>query len=200
VNVELHNYNWIKNLKPFESAEQLDEFVLLFMAISGVNLSHQIDKIFWRWTPYGKFSVPSVYECQFHGSMTFFPAPIIWKAASDARSSFFAWLTMHDKILTAKNMAKRNWECHPMCSLCLCMNESTNHLLTKCNYTEATCDVVATRFDLPLYNQMKNEGGPIQWVQFLLKTGTVRQKKQNLGVLFTTFWWFVWKERNKRFF
>jgi hypothetical protein len=133
----------LKNLKQLETAEQLDEFVLLFMALSGTNLSDQIDKKIWKWTPYGKFSVASAYDCWFHGSMTFFPAPVIWKAASDARTRFFAWLTMHDKILTAENMVKRNWDCNPMCPLCLCINESTDHLLTKYNFAEAAWNLFA---------------------------------------------------------
>jgi hypothetical protein len=89
VRVELHNCNWIKNLKQLQIAEQLDEFVLLFMALSRTNLSNQIDKIFWKWTPDDRFSVASAYDCQFHGSMAFFQAPVIWKAAFDARTRFF---------------------------------------------------------------------------------------------------------------
>jgi hypothetical protein len=52
----------LKNLKQLETAEQLDEFVLLFIALSGTNLSDQIDKKIWKWTPYGKFSVASSWQ------------------------------------------------------------------------------------------------------------------------------------------
>jgi hypothetical protein len=86
-----------------------------------------------------------------------------------------------------------------MCPLCFCINESTSHLLTKCNFAEATWNLFAPRFNLPSYVQMKNEGGSIQWVQSLLKSGTSRQKSKKLGELFT-FWWYIWKERNKRIF
>ncbi|GJN06929.1 hypothetical protein PR202_ga24706 [Eleusine coracana subsp. coracana] len=32
---------------------------------------------------------------------------------------------------------KRNWPCNVNCSLCYCMPETTPHLLTECNFTEA---------------------------------------------------------------
>jgi hypothetical protein len=46
---------------------------------------------------------------------------------------------------------------------------------------------------------MRTQGGPVQWVQFLLKSGPAAQKKQGIRVLFT-FWWYIWKERNKKVF
>jgi hypothetical protein len=168
------------------------------MATSGMHLIYQRDKIIWRWTSNGKFTVSSAYECQFHGSMTF-PAPVIWKASSDTKSNFFTWLIVHGQVLTVENMAKRNWQCIPTCSLCLCMKETTEHLLTKCNYTEAAWNIVAHKFNPPGYDLLRNEGGPLQWVQYLLWSGTTEQKKQKLGILFT-FWWQVWKERNKWIF
>jgi hypothetical protein len=42
-------------------------------------------------------------------------------------------------------------------------------------------------------------GGPVQWIESLLKSGPEKEKKKNLGILFT-FWWFIWKDRNNRFF
>jgi hypothetical protein len=71
------------------------------------------------------------------GSLAIFPAKHIWKAQTEPRCKFFAWLVLHDQILTAQNMLKKNWACDYFCSLCLCMHETTDHLLTKCNYTEA---------------------------------------------------------------
>jgi hypothetical protein len=58
---------------------------------------------------------------------------------------------------------------------------------------------VATKFLLPGYNVMISNGGPIEWVRYLNKIGTKEEKKQRLGILFS-FWWRIWKERNKRIF
>jgi hypothetical protein len=38
---------------------------------------------------------------------------------------------------------KKNWPCDPMCPLCLCIQETNDHLLTECNFSEAVWDRVA---------------------------------------------------------
>jgi dimeric dUTPase (all-alpha-NTP-PPase superfamily) len=42
---ELYNLNWIRNLKDINSTALLEEFLLLFMALSDVELSKQKDSI-----------------------------------------------------------------------------------------------------------------------------------------------------------
>jgi hypothetical protein len=43
----------------------------------------------------------------------------------------FSWLVMHDKVLTTDNMDKMNCPSHPLCSLYLCIEETTPHPLTQ---------------------------------------------------------------------
>jgi hypothetical protein len=52
----------------------MEEFTLLFMAISSVTLTDQENSITWRWTRDEKFTVASAYKCQFRGSFTSLPA------------------------------------------------------------------------------------------------------------------------------
>jgi hypothetical protein len=40
--------------------------------------------------------VASVYDCQFRGSITYFPAITIWKAKAEPKCRLFAWLAMHN--------------------------------------------------------------------------------------------------------
>jgi hypothetical protein len=96
-------------------------------------------------------------------------------------------------------MLKKKWPCNPTCSLYYCMNETTVHLLTECNYTEATWNLVAARFNLPGYDFFGSSHGPLQWVHQLQTVGSKADKKRNLGIL-CAFWWMVWKERNRRIF
>jgi hypothetical protein len=63
---------------------------MLFVALDSIELSEQKDTISQNWIKDGKFSVSSVYECQFMGVMPKFPAPLIWKATTEPRSKFFA--------------------------------------------------------------------------------------------------------------
>jgi hypothetical protein len=43
VHKELQNRNWIRNIKGISLAQQLDEYIMLFMAISGIQLLDQKD-------------------------------------------------------------------------------------------------------------------------------------------------------------
>jgi hypothetical protein len=99
---------------------------LLFMAISSVTLTEQEDSITWRWTRDGKFSVASTYR------------------------KILSLLVLHGRILTTDNMLKKHWPYNQTCSLCFCMEETTAHLLTHCNYSEAAWNRVAGLFQLPI--------------------------------------------------
>jgi hypothetical protein len=132
---EQHNLNWIQNLKDIISL--LKEFTLLFMALSDVQFSDQQDIIRWKWTADGQYIVTSAYECQFEGSIVQFPAMSIWQTMAESKCKFFAWLVMHDRVLSSNNMLKMIWPCNYICAFCFCLHETTEHLLMECNFTEA---------------------------------------------------------------
>jgi hypothetical protein len=66
----------------------------------------------------------------------------------------FAWLALHDRVLTVDNMIKRHGECNQLCSLCLCMNETTEHLMWQHNFTEAYWNTITQQFHLINYDQI----------------------------------------------
>jgi hypothetical protein len=86
-----------------------------------------------------------------------FPATLIWKAITEPKCKFFARLVL--RVLTAHNLIKRNWPCGYNCAFCVCIHEMTDHLLTKCNYTEAVWNACVPRLGLPQYSIMLTEGG-----------------------------------------
>jgi hypothetical protein len=172
---------------------------MLFMALEAVKLNDQEDSISWRWTANGVYSVASAYECQFLGSMIRFKVVDIWKAKTEQKCKFFAWLVSHNRALTDDNMIKKGWPCNHLCSLCSCIEETTSHLLAQCNYSEAVWNLIAPHFNLPGFSVMVVQGGPKQWFNFVLRSGNKKGKQRKSGVLFT-FWWLIWKERNKRIF
>jgi hypothetical protein len=147
----------------------------------------------------GKYSVHSAYAIQFQGSYSQFPATDIWQAMSEPKCKFFVWLAMHDRILIASNLEKRNWPCNHYCALCLCIHETTCHLLTHFNFTEATWNVVADSFGLPDYASMSAVGGPDHWVKKLIKGASRKERRRRLGIL-CTLWWMIWKERKSHIF
>jgi hypothetical protein len=76
------------------------------------------------------------------------------------------------------------------------VHETTSHLLTECNFS---WNLIAQTFNLPNYQAMVASGGPDQWLIFFQRMGSKELRRKNSGILIT-FWWFIWKERNKRIF
>jgi hypothetical protein len=177
VPAELHNNNWIKNLGEINNPVVLEEYILLYLALSTVVLSDQRDQIVWRWTSNGQYTASSAYSCQFAGAVTPFPSRDIWKAFAEPKCVFFAWLILHNKTQTVDNLLKKNWHGATECSLCLSQQETTAHLLTQCNFSEALWNLAANRFSLPSYAVMSSQGGPLEWVNFL--PNQEDEKKEN---------------------
>jgi hypothetical protein len=52
------------------------------------------------------------------------------------------------------------------------MEETTPHLLSQCNYSEAVWNLVAANSNLPAFNIMIGKGGPKQWMQHVISSGS----------------------------
>jgi hypothetical protein len=133
------------------------------------------------------------------GASILYPALAVWRAFTEPKCKFFAWLAIHNRVLTVDNLLKRNWNCDFYCSLCLCIHETTDHLLTECNYTEVVWDCMAAKLHLPSYSQLPKEEGPVGWIMYFLRSGSRNDKRMKLGMLFS-FWWEILKECNRRIF
>jgi hypothetical protein len=118
VQKELHQENWIKSIGEIHSLVLLNEYVMLSVMLDSISLNDQDDQIIWGWTSNGHYLVASAYDYQFAGPMTYFPATNIWRAKSELKCRFFAWLVMHNRTLMVDNMLKKNWQCDPICPLC----------------------------------------------------------------------------------
>jgi hypothetical protein len=76
-------------LKQIDTEVLMGKFVLLFIALGEVVLNDQKDVIAWKWTRSEEYS-----------------AATIWKAKSEAKCCFFAWLAAWKKAPTADNLLK----------------------------------------------------------------------------------------------
>jgi hypothetical protein len=184
VATELQNSSWIRNLGVIDNPDVLEEFTLLYIALSTVVLNDQRDQIIWRWTSNGQYTAALAYNCQFIGAMTSFPAKDIWKAIAESKCKFFAWLVLHNRAQTVDNLLKKNWHGATECSLCLCHEEAATNLLTQCNFTEALWNLVANCFNLPSFADMRFKQGPIEWANSLLASGNNKDRRKKIGILF----------------
>jgi hypothetical protein len=189
---KLNNMNWIKNIRHINSETLMDEFILLFIALNDVTLSQEKDSITWKWSRTGEYSAASAYNIQFLGSFPMFKASTIWKAKSEAKCYFFAWLATWKKVPTADNLMRKNWPCYPMCPLCFCIHETNDHLLMECNFSEAAWDRIATDCHLHPALVPFQKGDILGWMLAINRTGSKLQQQVNAGIVFF-FWWFVWK-------
>jgi hypothetical protein len=117
--------------------------------------------------------------------MSHFKADDIWRAITEPKCQFFTWLVLYHRVLTAINMAKKHWTCNPLCSLCLCIGETTPHLLAECNFTEAAWNLVSHHFNLPNYSAISHSVGPDQWMQLFRDTLTGKDRRKKIDILFS---------------
>jgi hypothetical protein len=111
-------------------------------------------------------------------------------------NAVFAWLALLNKAPTADNLLKKNWPCNPSCTLCFCLPESCDHLLTECNFMEEVWDLVAQSFQVHPAIAPFHKGSIIDWILAISRTGSKKEQRRNVGIMFFC-WWFVWKERNQ---
>jgi hypothetical protein len=60
-----------------------------------------------------------------------------------------------------------------------CLNEITRHLLSECNYTEATWNQVAASFNLRSYAHMTLADNIEGWVREITRLGSRKEKISN---------------------
>jgi hypothetical protein len=141
----------------------------------------------------------SAYETQFIGAFPLFRASTIWQAKSKPKCRFFAWLAIQNKAPTADNLLKKNWSCNPNCPLCYCMPETSQHLFTECNLTEAVWDKLAQQLQLNSALKPFQKGDVHGWLQAVLRAGSKKEQHIFAGVILF-FWWSIWKKRNQMIF
>jgi hypothetical protein len=136
---------------------------------------------------------------QFIGTCPSYRVTTIWTARAEPHCRFFAWLAIQGKAPTADNMLKRSWPCDPECTLCFCMLETNEHLLTECNFAEAVWDKVV--LDLRVHQSLIhfNKGTSSEWLEAAGRAGSRKNQKESAGAIFL-FRWHIWKERNARIF
>jgi hypothetical protein len=72
--------------------EILVDYLHLWAAIDGTQLSDQLDKIVWRWTADGAYSASSAYTMLHSGSVALRGHTLIWKIWAPMKVKIFLWL------------------------------------------------------------------------------------------------------------
>jgi len=142
VSEELVNLNWTRGLWKMRTVEEMASFIRVWDLVQIVQLTAEPDQITWRWTTNGLYTAKSVYNIQFVGSYSDFNGTSIWKAGSEGKHKFFAWLLVQCKLLTADKLMARNWPCNPICVLCNQTQETAMHLILHCPFARQVWEKV----------------------------------------------------------
>ena len=105
-----------------------------FFRFLASNLPSRIDgdRLKWKLTKNGDFTIRSYYH-KLHGfSSVVFPWKGIWKFKALRRVSFFVWIAAWDRILMGDNLWLKGFDFVDWCIMCRCCGEIVDHLLLHC--------------------------------------------------------------------
>ncbi|RVW53588.1 hypothetical protein CK203_068938 [Vitis vinifera] len=150
------------------------------------------DRVIWRETKCGKFSVKSLYKSLVSGHPASFPSSAIWKVSVQPRVSSFGWEATWGKALTLDQLQKRGWAVVNRCYLCQRHKESIDHIFLYCEKARTLWALFYSMFGLQwvllaLLRRCFWGGMGLLWEE---KEGCLESKS------FVSLWT-VWKARNK---
>jgi hypothetical protein len=196
----LQNNRWISHIIPILTTTELHEYARLWEAVQHIQLdTSREDTIVWRWTANGEYTSKSAYRIQFEGSYSKLRIMPIWKARAESKCRFFAWTLLHEKILTANNLIKRNWLNNPICKLCGVEPENPTHLCKDCTFSKQVWGIFKTWFGLSTINTV-GDNGSLHGYWRRCRSRIDKPHKRSFDGIMIYFWWNIWKERNRRTF
>ena len=90
------------------------------------------DRLTWKLTKNGDFTIHSYYHKLLGSSSAVFPQKGIWKVKAPCCVSFFFWIVAWDRILTGDNLRLRGYDFVYWRIMCRCCSEIVDHLLLHC--------------------------------------------------------------------
>ncbi|RVX12468.1 putative clathrin assembly protein [Vitis vinifera] len=121
---------------------ELDLIRGLLMRLRDVKLSSEEDGVLWKGGGHGKYGVKQAYNGLVVINAYDFPHRGVWVNMVPTKVAFFAWEAGWGKILTLDRLQKRGWQFPNRCFLCVCEEESVNHILLHCMVVRALWDIV----------------------------------------------------------
>jgi hypothetical protein len=180
------------------TATQMTELVTLRALLSEVQLTDAQDEIKWKWTASGQYTTCSAYVAQHVGSFCSFDSMAIWKAMTEGKHQFFAWLLVQRKILTADKLIARNWPYNPLYPLCDQVPESADHLCLQCVFSQGVW-VMVSQWCNGVVQVPGRDADLETWWNSGMTGVPVKENQQRAALLIYTAW-NIGKERNKRIF
>lgn len=195
----LHNNNWRKDITGSLSIPILIDYVRLRQATDAFPLNPEIsDKISWRWSPTGEFSVSSAYQALFIGQTGLPGARELWTTRAPNKCRFFFWLVLHNKVWTAERCRRHGLQAHGDCALCSQSLEELDHLLVQCVFSREVWFKALRKYGWQSLAPGQNDSFILWWLRARKAVSKVRRKAFDSFIVLVG--WHLWLERNARTF
>jgi hypothetical protein len=197
---EIRDNNWIRSVARINSPIQLTQYLEIWDNVHEIILDPlRPDSISWLLSTNGTYSAGSAYKAQFLGSHPSFMANKIWAAHAEPKCKLFAWLALHEKLLTADMLAIRGWTHDPTCPLCRRAPETAVHLCKDCPFTAAIWNMAKGWDNDDSPDSRTSFTSISEWWDDMI-AGKPREEKRRISGCFLYVLWNAWKERNRRIF
>ncbi|KAJ1689169.1 hypothetical protein LUZ63_013324 [Rhynchospora breviuscula] len=158
--------------------------------------SEENDRLIWRWTASGNFSVSSFYITFSKAGKLSNGLSFLWSFKIPPSLKCFLFLLSNNKLLTQQQLLKRNLlSLPPHCVMCnQSLLEDSLHLFFSCPFTTLVWLRLRNRFNLPPLVESFSVR------ESLSATLQQRSTDKFFQTRLSTFFWATWRERNNRIF
>jgi len=132
------------------------------------------------------------------GSYCSFNSQAIWKAKTEGKHRFFAWLLVQGRIQTADVLLPKGVQCNPICCLCDQEPETAAHLCLHCCFAQEVWWQVHLWSDGLICTPSPSVDVE-EWWNSSLRAANDENRGRIAAILIYTSW-NVWNERNRRIF
>ncbi|KAJ3670710.1 hypothetical protein LUZ60_008136 [Juncus effusus] len=183
----------IRELFHLITAERPDqELNFLRAKVEELQLTHDKDRVRWRWNKKGSYTAKSAYRNMLTEAYTSTDLGNLWKIKVPLRIQIHLWLTRRGGVLTQDKLQRRGMVLVNRCHLCCASLETIEHL-------SGDCDFIASHWDLWRRGMNRETELPALISE---AANTIYQKTGNMAVkrATTIFLFVIWRERCHRVF
>lgn len=130
----IFNNNSIGSFNSTQFSSQMHQFITIMVSL---NLSSGEDNLQWILTSNQIFFVKSCYDFLNDGGLKSQFMNNIWKCVALLKIKVFAWLVIHDKILSRANLLRKGWTGSLHCVICGYNMETTSRISLHCSVSLA---------------------------------------------------------------
>lgn len=164
--------------------------------ITQIQLTDSPDKIIWKGTASGTFSISSAYDIVRRKGTRVQWNKYVWHGNSTPRWAFISWLLMHNRLKTREALQSRNFNINGGCLFCNHPFENASHVFFKCSFTAA----IWTNLLLKVGIRRTPQHWRTEFNWFKKKVAGRIQKARLLRGLLSSCVYYIWTERNEKLF